>query len=318
MTATAASKKSKKNKKRKNPSAARSKRTKKAAATRKRPPATRAGDRFQARRQAVERSEGLKRLRVVLGLTLVSTLAIGVIGFLNSSAFDVDRITVSGNDRSDPHLIVESSDIAIGQALLEVDLDRAVGQVELVPWVGTATVTRSWNGSVNISVTERGPSAVLSAGDRFALVDDHGRQLEIVDRRPDGYMPVRGIEGSGVAGEPAPTEALPVIALLQALPPEVEQQIGSVLLEDGELFLELSGGGRANFGDGSDLGPKLQSLETMLARVDLTCLNTIDVRVPAAPVLTRTGRSAAQSGSSGGLPTEGEPNEEPDSTGSDC
>ncbi len=282
-------------------------------------------DRFQARRMAAERSEGMKRLRIVLGLTLVSTTAIGVIGFLNSSMFDVDEVTVTGAERSDPALIMESSGIELGQALLEVDLDRAVEQVQLVPWVGTVDVNRRWNGSISIAVTERGPSMVLDAGSGFALVDDHGRQLEIVNARPDGYMPVRGIEGSGVAGDMVPPEALPVIALLDALPPEVEDQVSGVRMADGQVYLELVVGGRANFGDGSDLGPKLQSFETMLAKVDLRCVDTIDVRVPSAPVLTRTSALGEgedpQTGSATegtGPTTEGEQNEEPDSTPHDC
>jgi len=137
--------------------------------------------------------------------------------------------------------------------------------------------------------------ALLAAATRYALVDDHGRQLEIVDRRPEGYMPVIGIESSGVAGEAAPDTALPVIALLDALPADVEQQITAVVFEDEQLFLDLMVGGRANFGDGSNLGPKLQALETMLASVDLSCLATIDLRVPAAPALTRR-PSATESG----------------------
>ncbi len=288
----------------------------------KRSPPRSGGDRFAGRRLAEERRQGLRKLRWVLGLTAVATLAIGVIGFLNSSWFDVDEIIVTGNVRADPHLIVDASEVEIGQALLEVDTDLAVESVELVPWVGTATVRRAWTGSIEIAVTERGPSAVLNSGSRYALVDDHGRQLEIVDSPPEGFMPIIGIEGSGVAGEAAPDTALPVIALLDALPEEVEQQISAVILEDEHLFLELADGGRANFGDGSDLGPKLQSLETMLASVDLACVTTIDLRVPASPTLTRS-RSATESGTDTleGSPenvTESNDGEEPDYGPTDC
>jgi cell division protein FtsQ len=233
--------------------------------------------------------------------------------------FDVDEITVAGTERSDPEQIIASSGIEVGQALLEVDLGRAVEQVSLVPWVGTVEIDRRWNGSITISVAERGPSMVLEAGERYALVDDHGRQLEIVDTRPTGYLPVRGIAGSGIPGEPVPPEALPVIALLDALPAEVEAEVGGVTVEDGQLVVELAAGGRVNFGDGSDLGRKLQSFETMLARVDLSCVATIDVRVPAAPVLTRL-PSADQTAATDGTAatTEGEQIEEPDSGPADC
>jgi len=291
--------------------------------------ATAAGqkDRFEARRRAAERSQGLKRFRLVLGLAVVSSMAIATIGFLNSPWFDVDEITVIGSQRSDPDLVIEESGIELGQALLEVDLTTAAAAVQLVPWVGGVTVDRAWTGSITITVTERGPSVVLPAGDRFALVDDHGRQLEIVDSRPDGFIPVRGIEGSGVAGEPAPTEALTLISLLEALPPEVEQQVRAVAVEGGELFLELTVGGRANFGDGSELGLKLQALETMLGAVDLRCLHTIDVRVPSAPALTRTGTdpgdetgppTEAEDDSSGDATAESNAGEEPDSAAPDC
>ncbi len=279
-------------------------------------------DRFRARRTAVERRRGLKRLRLVVGLTAVTTLAVVVIGFLNSSWFDVDEVIVNGSVKSDPGLIVEAAGIEPGQALLELDLDRSAEAVQLVPWVGTALVTRSWSGTIEISVTERGPSVVLDAGDGFALVDDHGRQLEIVEARPEGYMPVVGIEGSGIAGEPAPQAAIPVIALLEALPAEVERQITAVVVDGGDLYLRLEVGGRANFGDGTDLGPKLQALETMLDRVDLTCIDTIDVRVPSAPVVTRTGAAAGRRDSSPDQGTDGsvtsEPSEEPDYAAADC
>lgn len=276
------------------------------------------GDRFEGRRLAAKRTEGRRRVRLVLGLAAVSTLAVVVIGFLNSSWFDVDEITVSGSDRSDPALIIEASGIDIGQALLEVDLEAAVADIELVPWVGTVELTRRWTGTIDITVVERGPSAVLDAGGRYALVDDHGRQLEIVSTRPDGFIPVVGIEGSGVAGEPVPEAALPVIALLDALPADVESQITTVELVESQLMLNLAIGGRANLGDGSDLGPKIQALETMVAKVDLQCLNTIDLRVPAAPTITRFSNPTETGVSGAETATDSEQNEESDSELSDC
>ena len=301
--------------------------TRTATSTRTREPSARTGaqrhsDRFAGRRMAEERRQGLRRLRLVLGLTFVTSLAVGIIGFLNSSSFDVDEVVVSGNERADAAMITQASGIELGQALLEVDLAGAVSNVELVPWVGTAEVIREWNGSIEIVVTERGPSAVINAGPSFALIDEHGRQLEIVDRRPEGFVPVLGIEGSGVAGEAAPDASLPIVALLEAMPVEVEDQIDAVALENGNLFLDLSVGGRANFGGGTDLGPKLQALETMLATVDMTCVQSVDLRVPSAPALTRNS-SAVQATAEGNISTtesDGQAGgiEEPDSGHLDC
>ena len=251
-----------------------------------RSPATR--DRFEARRLDHERREGLRRLRTVLGLAAVTSLAVGLIAFVNSSWFDVDEVAVVGNERADTQAVLDASGIAVGDGLLDVDLDGAARSVELVPWVGTATVERSWLGAITVSVVERGPAAAITAGDRFALVDEHGRQLEVVDRRPPEYLPIRGVEGSGVPGEPAPSEVLPIVAVLEALPEDLAARLASVAVVGGDIHLELADGGLANLGDGTDLGRKLQAFETVLARVDLTCLDTIDVRVPDAPAVTRT------------------------------
>jgi cell division protein FtsQ len=245
-------------------------------------------DRFEGRRLDVERREGLRRLRLVIGLAVVASLAVGVIAFVNSSWFDVDEVAVAGNERAAADDIVEASGIERGDGLLEVDLGRAARSVELVPWVGTATVSRSWSGTILIEVEERPPSVAIPAGGRFALVDDHGRQLELVDRRPADYLPIRGIEGSGVAGEAAPDAILPVIAVIDALPPATRERVASVAVVGDDIHLELVGGGLANLGDGTELGRKLQAFETVLARVDLTCLDTIDVRAPDAPAVTRT------------------------------
>jgi cell division protein FtsQ len=279
-------------------------------------------DRFKARRLDVERKEGLRRLRLVLGLTAISTLAVGAIAFINSTAFDVDDITVTGAERADTELIIWTSGIELGQGLLDVSLDESADAVELVPWVGTAEVRRSWTGSIEIAVTERGASAVIPAGAGYALVDDHGRQLEIVDQRPDGYLPVSGIEASGVAGEPAPEQTLPVIALLEALPPETERQVSGVAIDGDNLSLTLVDGGSVDFGDGTDLAAKLQAFETVLARVDLTCLSTIDVGVPSAPVVTRLeptvgGEVVADAEVSDQEPSE-VPSQEPDYGAVDC
>lgn len=260
----------------------------------------------------------MRRLRLVLGLAAVASLAVGVIAFINSSMFDVDEIGVVGNERAATGAIVEASGIRVGQGLLEVDLDAATRSVELVPWVGTAALSRSWTGKIEIAVVERPPSAVIPAGGRFALVDDHGRQLEIVDSRPDGYLPIRGIEGSGVAGDPAPDQILPVVALAEALPDEMVARVTAIAVIGDDIHIELADGGRANLGDGRDLGAKLQAFETVLARVDLTCLDTIDVRVPAAPVVTRTAELPPLDGDLAGSTARNAGTEEPDSATVDC
>lgn len=250
-------------------------------------PSRRVDPRMQARRRSVQRREGLRRLWIVAGLTIVASLAIGAIVISNSSWLDVERVTVVGSERSNPQQIAIASEVTVGEPLIEVDLETAAQAVRGVPWVASASVDRNWNGEIVIQVTERVPVIALPTGERFAMIDGTGQQLEVVASRPDGFFVIEGLEVAGVPGQTAGLDARLLISLVEALTPEVTAATESLLIEDGSLSIRLTGGGRANLGDDRDLRDKLVALETVLARVDLTCLAVIDVRVPSSPTVRR-------------------------------
>ncbi|MDH3681193.1 MAG: FtsQ-type POTRA domain-containing protein [Acidimicrobiia bacterium] len=248
--------------------------------------------RMQARRASVARREGLRRLWLVAGLTLVASLAIGAIGVAKSSWLDIEAVAVTGAQRADPQQIVTASGIEIGEPLVEIDLGRATGAVERVPWVAEATIDRAWNGSVTIVVVERVGIVAIPSGTRHVVIDRTGQQLELVPERPPGFLPVSGVEASGVPGQLVTDEAMSVVALVDGLTPAVAEATRAIAVADGQLVLELTVGGRANLGDLRDIDDKLAALETILVRVDLACLDVIDVRVPAAPTVRRTATTA--------------------------
>lgn len=255
-------------------------------ATRTRP-ARRLDPRLQARRRSVARSQGRRRLWLVAGLTVVATLAIAAIGLNNSRWLDVDELEVVGAHRADPRHVITASGLRVGQPLAEIDLGGTTAAVEAVPWVATATVNRSWRGEVSIEVTERVEAAVVPTGGRFALVDAGGMQLEVVAERPDGFITIDGVEASGVPGDEIEAPARSAVAVAAGLSPAVAAQTERIVVEDDQVLLALGIGGRAKLGDHRQLDSKMVALETLLAHVDLSCIDIIDVRVPAAPTVRR-------------------------------
>lgn len=257
-------------------------------------------DRFVGRRQEIRRQKGARRLRVVLALTVVSLLAVSAIGILNSELADVDAITVVGNDRTPTDDVVGATSILAGQPLLDLDLAAAEAAVEALPWVRKADVERRLDGEIIVRVRERkpilalpvvGPGAGAGGGDsapgRYVLVDQLGQQLELVNDIPAGFLPVAGIEASGRPGESAPEETGLILSLVHSMPRPLVDQVSAMTVSEGDLFLELTSGARANIGDSSLLGEKIQALETVLARVDLECVSVIDLRVPTAAAVRR-------------------------------
>ena len=243
--------------------------------------------RLQARRASVAKKAGARRLRVLAAISAVATLAIAAIAAANSSWFDVDEIDVVGADRADARHIVNASGIRVGAPLVELDVSSSSEAVAQVPWVAGATIDRDLDGTVTIAVTERVALLAIPVGPRFALVDRTGRQLELVEDRPGAFLPISGVEASGVPGQPLDEAGLAVVTLVEALTPSVHEATTGIAVVDDRLQLELAVGGRADLGDRRALDDKLVALETILARVDLGCIDVIDVRVPDAPTVRR-------------------------------
>jgi hypothetical protein len=127
----------------------------------------------------------------------------------------------------------------------------------------------------------------VPAGGRFALVDATAKQLEMVDSAPQGFLAITGTQASGVPGEPVPDDGAEAVALVGRLSPPVAAQVSGIVIEQGHLMVQLRSGGRADFGDVRSLDAKMVALETVLTRVDLSCVAVIDVRVADAPTVRR-------------------------------
>lgn len=253
--------------------------------------------RIAARRSEVERVEGRRRLRTIVWLFAVSIAAIGLLVLLDSSLMDVNEVAVVGAEQTTIDEVRAVDGIEPGDPLVELDLAGAATKVEQLAWVDTASIERRWNGTVTISIAERRPVLAVDTATGLMLVDATGRQLAPTAVLPEGFMPISGVQASGIPGALVPPPGQTVVQLLESLSPEMRSAVTAVAIEDDGLVLDLAAGGRVRLGDSSGLDDKLVSLETMLTRVDLRCLEAIDLRVASAPALTRidaTGAPAAQ------------------------
>lgn len=245
--------------------------------------------RFRARRIAVRKEAGRRRLKRLLALIAVAVVALTVVIVLKSPVLDVDEIAVSGAVETDAAAIIDAAGIRQGQPILLADLARAESAVEALPWVLDASVERDLPGSVRVEIVERVPLArVVGAGGAAVLVDESGVVVSVEVAEPVFPPYVSVVAGDelpapGDRVDPALLSAVELAGRLRTSPPS------SVLTVRTEptVELELVGGGVVEFGDLDQLDDKVEAFRTMYARVDRTCLDTIDLRVPSHPVLTR-------------------------------
>jgi cell division protein FtsQ len=244
--------------------------------------------RLRARRIAVRRDEGRRRLRRLTGLGVVAAAMVLTLGVTRSPVLDVDRVQVAGATHTPVGAIQRATGIKRHAPMTDVDLDRARAGVLALPWVRTVSITRSWPASVRVEITERTAIAVVTAGtEGFALVDGDGRVLELSPAPPPGYMLLANVPVPGPAGSAIDASASDALAVARVMPASLRPKVSTVVAEADGVVLRLVAGGVVRLGPATDLDPKLRAADTVLAEVDMTNLCAVDVRVASAPSLTR-------------------------------
>jgi cell division protein FtsQ len=242
--------------------------------------------RFRARRIAVRKDAGRKRLKRLLLLVVVAAVALAAVVVLRSPVLDVDEVTVVGTNRLDPDDIRASAGIEAGSPLLLADLGDAAADIEALPWVAEAEVTRDLPGRVHVEVREREPAAVVSGGGTAVLVDVGGRVLEQATASSAPLVQVVVPEAPPAPGATVDSDLVAVIELAGRLGTNPAGAVTAVHLEP-TLRLQLAEGGVVDLGDASALDAKVEAFRTVHARVDRSCLAAVDLTVPTHPVVTR-------------------------------
>jgi cell division protein FtsQ len=250
--------------------------------------------RIRARRVAVTREQGQRRLRLILFVVAF----LGLLGLvwlaLESPALDLDHVEVGGTGGVSVDEVVTAAGVSRGDALTFIDTDAVRDRVEALPRIASAKVTRSFPGTLQIEVTEREPAAWVSLpvrkGSRpgaVVFIDAQGRVIEEGKSPAAGLPEIRGLGALADVG--AHVHPVGAVTLLTELPPALRAQVATVTIEHGEATLGLRErrGGWASaetvrLGAISDLRAKGLAALAVLAALDES-VDYLDVRVPSAP-----------------------------------
>ena len=251
--------------------------------------------RIRQRRIAVRRDEGRRRLRVLIAAVAVASLGGAGVAATHSALLDVDHVEVAGGQHTSTAAVVAAAGLTRHTYMIDVDHGAVARRVRALPWVDHVSVQQRWPGTVKITIAERVPVAVAVADgnadvNKVALVDGSGRVLALADQAPAGLLELDGVVPPQTAGVQLGADGRGAVSVVAALPPDVRSLVASVSSGADGIDLHLSGSSAVvQLGTSDQLDAKIVALTTMLAKVDLRGAKTIDVRVPAAPVLTRQG-----------------------------
>jgi len=264
--------------------------------------------RFRARRVAVLRAAGRRRLWWIVAVSAVLLVVGGAWFASRTSLLDVDQVRVDGATVTPAADITAALALGDGTPMIDVDPGVLAERVEALPLVAEATVTRHWPNRIVVEVTERSPVALaMTAPDAWVEVDVDGR---VLGPAPEA-SPLPRLSGVRAAGELATfldDDAAAPIRLVELAQGTLD--VAGAYWSDGELWLRLHEGPSIRVGTADDLGIKVVAAATLLrhlqsppepdAERQLPAVAgpsgggvlEIDVSVPTAPV-ARTARSMA-------------------------
>ena len=250
--------------------------------------------RMRARRVAVLRAQGRRRLQLLAVVSGIALAAAAAWGISRTPLVDVDRVTVTGTDTANRADILASSNVSVGMPMLFLDVDEVQSSVASLPWVRSARVWRDWPSTVRIAVDPRVPAAVVpAAGGRTALIDRYGYAIGWGPAPADSDAPLPALPHvsvpfSGQLGD-IHTAADGPLAVVSAMPDDLRAWVQTVTLEAGHdrMGLALVGGATVMLGEPVLIDDKMSALRAVLATADLECVTTIDVTMPDIATVTR-------------------------------
>ena len=219
--------------------------------------------RMRARRNAVSREQGRRRV-LLLGIAGGVVLAIIlVVAVFASSVFDVRTVYVQGAVYTDQELLDKVVNDLKGHAVLLADTHKAEQDLEAIPWVEQATVRTDFPHSVYIDIRERRPIVTFQGHDgQFRVIDIQGRVLDVIAGQPTAYLLVTGQNPDTPRGDFAPAPYAAAAQMVVGLPAEIRSITTSVGVDTatGGLTMLLNETVNVRLGDLRNLDEKLARL----------------------------------------------------------
>ena len=244
--------------------------------------------RISARRTAVIKEQGRRRL-IIAGVALgVVALLVGGWFLLHTPLFSARSVTVTGNVHETAAQVVAQAGLASHPPLLDVDTGRGgrpPGTAALGPH-GDGHV--GWPDGVHIAVTEETArfTAKTAAGTWESLSND-GRVLAASAGQPPGLLVLTVPQPPGAPGTVLSAKDAPGLRVASTLPPSFVGQVTAVTVEPaGWVQLALTTPVVVDIGTATELTAKYEDVSSILAGATLHNGDVIDVSVPDAPTVT--------------------------------
>jgi cell division protein FtsQ len=244
--------------------------------------------RISARRKAVSRQRGRRRLWVLVALGVVLLVVVAGWFVLHTPWFSARVVTVQGETHETAAQVIAAAGLAGHPALIGLNANAVTNGVERLPWVRTASVKVAWPDTVHIVITEQTPVAEMkTAAGTWAELTSSGRVLALVPTQTAGAITLTAPQLPGALGSTLGSADEVGLEVASTLPASFKAQVTGVAVETGGwVRLSMTTPIAVNIGTATQLSAKYEDVSAILAKATLHAGDVIDVSVPGAPTVT--------------------------------
>lgn len=231
-----------------------------------------------------------------LWLFLLCCCLLAAYFFINSPYFSLQNIELVGNISLQPQQIIDLSGLESGENIFRLDTVAASSKIKMHPTVKNIEIRRRLPATLQFTITEREPAALVVGQDGFIVVDIEAFYLEKVIDLSDWQLPlISGIEVDPNArpGTNLGTDGLKAaLQLTTMLHHEFLQNVAEIMAPSSlSLSLKTIQGVEVRFGEPLDLERKIGVMQSLLmengAIINSDTVEYIDLRYNTSPVIKR-------------------------------
>jgi cell division protein FtsQ len=226
------------------------------------------------------------------GAAALTVLVLGLGGWavLNSPIFHTRRIEVRGVRHLSPARVIDAAGVERGDNLVRLSLDDVAARVERLPWVADVAADRNLPSTLRLRVVERTAVGWFHGPAGVVVVARDGNVVELRSGVP-GDLPALGSSAQPLEPGQALDAPPPGFRVAASMNDPLRRRVAAAGGSEGEVVLELRGGGTVHYGSLTALRRKNGELTRLLrwARRHRLEIEAIDLRVPQAPTLDPVG-----------------------------
>lgn len=221
---------------------------------------------------------------IVMGGHVESVLAFATA----NTGLKISEVRITGQTDTSEVDVLRKLAIADGTSLATFDVAAAREQVETLPWVARAVLTKLYPSTLQVAISEKSAFAIWRRGDEALLIDKDGAVITgAIDARHSG-LPM-------VVGEGAAARAADVLAMIAAEPSIERRFDAAVLVAERRWNILLDGGIEILLpeADPASALAKLAVFDTLSGLLTRSIAG-VDLRDPGRVVIRLTDEGLAQ------------------------